>query len=314
MDSDVRRPVRSLRRLSMPLILLLVLTVTVPITAAASAKPAAGVDTPPMIVFGDPPGLYAVTPEHAAPSAAVTLTGSLFGASQSDYNGYVTFGATRATDILSWSDTSISLNVPGGLLAGTLPLKVTTNWGGSNVLSFMVDGIPRPAPVIASVTPAHAVAGAAVTVAGGDFGGVQGAGTLTFGGVTPEITSWSDTAIACKVPAPLSPGVVDVVVTTTSGASSPVAFTVDAPLKLPVIAKISPTRGKVGITVTITGANFGARRGTSKVLFGAKAVVRYYSWSSTRIKVKVPAIGQGRRALRVRTPVGASNTKYFTRI
>lgn len=313
MDSGVRRPGRSLRTLSIPLILLLVLTVTVPITAA-SARPAAGAPTPPMIVVADSPELYSVTPEHAAPSAAVTLTGSLFGASQSDYNGYVTFGATRATDILSWSDTSISLNVPGGLLAGTLPLKVTTNWGGSNVLSFMVDGVLRPAPVIASVTPAHAVAGAAVTVTGGDFGGAQGAGTLTFGGVTPEITSWSDTAIACKVPTPFSPGVVDVVVTTTSGASSPLAFTVDAPLKLPVIAKISPTRGKVGITVTITGANFGARRGTSKVLFGAKAVVRYYSWSSTRIKVKVPAIGQGRRALRVRTPAGASNTKYFTRI
>jgi FG-GAP repeat/IPT/TIG domain len=86
------------------------------------------------------------------------------------------------------------------------------------------------------------------------------------------------------------------------------------PPSKPSISKISPTKGKVGITVTIAGKYFGAKRGTSKVLCGTKAVTRYVSWNATKIRIRVPAIIKGRRALRVVTAAGKSNAKYFTRL
>ena len=59
--------------------------------------------------------------------------------------------------------------------------------------------------------------------------------------------------------------------------------------------------------MTIKGWGFGAKRGTSKVTFGHKAVTKYVSWSKARIKVKVPAMSVGRKAVRVRTEDGRSN-------
>ena len=82
----------------------------------------------------------------------------------------------------------------------------------------------------------------------------------------------------------------------------------------PTLAKLSPTRGKVGIAVTLTGTGFGAKRGTSKVLFGARAVTKYLSWSATKIKVRVPTLTKGKKAIKVKTASGTSNVKYFTRI
>ena len=84
----------------------------------------------------------------------------------------------------------------------------------------------------------------------------------------------------------------------------------------PSIASLSPTRGRVGTTVTIVGSpagwSFGASRGTSKVYFGGKAATKYISWSKYKIKVRVPLIAKGKKAVTVRTSAGKSNTKYFT--
>ena len=84
----------------------------------------------------------------------------------------------------------------------------------------------------------------------------------------------------------------------------------------PGIASLTPTRGRVGTTLTITGSRagwtFGATRGTSKVYFGAKAVTKYVSWSKYQIKVRVPSLSKGKKAVTVKTPAGKSNVKYFT--
>lgn len=78
------------------------------------------------------------------------------------------------------------------------------------------------------------------------------------------------------------------------------------------IYALSPTKGKVGATVTITGWGFGRTRGTSKVYFGTKAVTKYVYWSAGKIKVKVPSLTKGRKAVTVRTSLGKSGAKYFT--
>jgi len=80
----------------------------------------------------------------------------------------------------------------------------------------------------------------------------------------------------------------------------------------PKIAKLTPTSGKRGVTVTITGKGFRAKRGTSYVKFGATKCSKFLSWSKTRIKCRVPAKAKfGLLKVRVTTTVGTSNAKSF---
>jgi hypothetical protein len=65
--------------------------------------------------------------------------------------------------------------------------------------------------------------------------------------------------------------------------------------------------------VTITGRNFGVRRGAGKVAFGRAAAGRYLRWSDRRIVVAVPKTARlGRVKLVVRTKYGLSRPLQFT--
>jgi len=86
-----------------------------------------------------------------------------------------------------------------------------------------------------------------------------------------------------------------------------------ADIVAPRVRSLTPAHGAVGTTVTITGLGFRAKRGTSKVYFGSKAATKYVLWSDSRIKVKVPSIGVGKRSVRVRTALGRSNALTFKR-
>jgi hypothetical protein len=257
--------------------------------------------------FPSPPSITSVSPSSGYAGAAVIVGGSGFGVTQGA--GRVTFGSTPAA-VNWWTDTAIYCTVPSSLLPGSAPAVVRTSRGVSDAQAFTVNAVVPLMPVIGSITPAHALCGATVTVVGSGFGDNQGMSTVTFGGTAAAVTGWSATAITCAVPAGLTPGVADVVVTT-SLSSNVAGFHVDGK---PSISKISPTRGRVGVTVTIVGKGFGAARGTSKVTFGTKAATRYVFWSDTKIKVRVPSIAKGRKAVRVVTMVGRSNAKYFTRL
>jgi hypothetical protein len=83
---------------------------------------------------------------------------------------------------------------------------------------------------ITSITPASAVAGASVTIAGSGFGATQGSGAVMFGATTATVSAWSATSITATVPASLSPGAVLVTVTPQGGtASNGFSFTVLEP-------------------------------------------------------------------------------------
>jgi len=261
-------------------------------------------------VYALNPSIAAVYPAHSVPAGAVTITGTNFGAAQG--LGTVTFGGTSAA-VSSWSNTSISCSVPPSLSAGEADAAVTTATGVSNTVSFTVDDALPGQPVISAITPPQALCGATVTVAGSGFGPTQDTSSVTFAGVAAAVSNWTDTAIVCKVPAGLVPGVVDVVVHTALD-SNVAGFVVDSPPAKPSISRITPVKGKVGITLTIYGKYFGAKRGTSKVLFGSKAATRYVSWSATKIRVRVPSITKGLKTVRVATAAGKSNGKYFTRL
>jgi Bacterial Ig domain/IPT/TIG domain/Family of unknown function (DUF6298)/Putative collagen-binding domain of a collagenase len=78
----------------------------------------------------------------------------------------------------------------------------------------------------------------------------------------------------------------------------------------PSITSVSPTSGKVGVPVTISGANFGTTQGTSTVKFNGVAATPS-SWSATSIVAPVPS---GATTGNVVVTVGgvASNGVSFT--
>jgi hypothetical protein len=80
-----------------------------------------------------------------------------------------------------------------------------------------------------------------------------------------------------------------------------------------IVTKVAPASGRRGAVVTITGRNFGAKRGTSYVQFGSIKCSKYASWTSGRIQCKVPSKAKlGKVKVSVVTTAGASNSRTFT--
>jgi hypothetical protein len=81
---------------------------------------------------------------------------------------------------------------------------------------------------------------------------------------------------------------------------------------IPRITSISPSRGTIGTTVTISGSNFGSSKtSTSYVVFKSTAAVTYKKWTNTQIQVVVPK-GAATGPVKVTTKGGTSNGVTFT--
>lgn len=107
--------------------------------------------------------------------------------------------------------------------------------------------------------------------------------------------------------------IITAVATDTSGntaTSVAVAVKVNNAVPAPSIASLNPVTGPVGTSVTVTGANFGATKGTSTITFNGTAATPT-SWTTTNIVVPVPA---GATTGNVVVTVGgvASNGVLFT--
>jgi len=160
-----------------------------------------------------------------------------------------------------------------------------TDTGCNGVANTNPGGGNPPSASIANVNPTSGAVGSSVTIAGANFGSVQGTSTVTFNGTAATPTSWSATTIVAPVPAGATTG--NVVVTVGGVASNGVSFTVTAAVAGPSIMSLNPISGGVGAPVTIAGANFGATQGTSTVTFNGTAATPT-SWSATSIVVAVP--------------------------
>lgn len=90
--------------------------------------------------------------------------------------------------------------------------------------------------------------------------------------------------------------------------SNGVAFKV-----VPKIDSVSPTGGKVGSVVTISGQGFGTwAAGTTSVYFGKVKATTYSAWGNYVVKVKVPSGVSGTVQVKVVTAGGTSATKNFS--
>jgi YD repeat-containing protein len=220
------------------------------------------------------PGISSLSPTSGAVGTPITISGSNFGATQGA--SAVSFNGAAATPT-SWSSTSIVAPVPTGATTGYV--VVTVNSQASNSVCF---ALTASAPCLNSLSPASGSVGTSVTISGINFGATQGTSSVTFNGTAATVSSWSSTSVVAAVPSGASSG--NVVVTVGGAASVGLPFAVPAPN----VSNLTPDSGRVGVSVTITGANFGSTQGSSTVTFnGTRATPT--SWSNTSIVAPVPA-------------------------
>jgi IPT/TIG domain/Beta-propeller repeat len=217
---------------------------------------------------------------------SVTISGTKFNMNQGD--GTVTFGeATASVD--SWSSTSIIALVPGDAAPGAVQVAVHTASGTSNTENFTV------IPSIAALSPASGPAGTTVTISGYNFGS---SGSVTFGGVTAMIGSWSPSSIILTVPTGATTGDVIVASNGTSSADGTL-FTVVQGLGISSLSADSGTAG-MQVTITLIGnylksqdrlsvANFGSSQETEGIVVtigGVRAAIN--SWTADTVVAIVP--------------------------
>jgi hypothetical protein len=243
---------------------------TVPATASGPVRvTAGGVNSNNTLVFTVPePRIDSVSPSSGPIASQVTISGANFGAFKG--SSFVMFNGVSATTS-SWSDSQIVATVPTNAATGYVRARVN----GVDNKEQVVFTLPNP--TVNSVLPASGVGGTQITVNGLGFGVTQSNSTIYVGDIPATVQSWSDTEIVALTGASTATGAVRV---TVGGklSNGNVYFTVP----LPRVDSIVPDNGVVGTTVVISGANFGATRGTSSVSINSTAAT-VTSWSDTQI-------------------------------
>jgi RHS repeat-associated protein len=212
------------------------------------------------------PAITGLSVTSGAPGASVIISGSGFGSSQGA--GVVTFNGQPAP-VGSWSDSSISVAVPGGATTG----NIVVSHGGlnSNAVAFTV------APIVTGVSPSIGGAGTSVTITGVNFTATQG--TVAILSVSATVTSWSNTSIIATVPAA---AVLYGPVTVTAGgmtSNSNVYFNVPPPH----ISSVSPPTGSVGTQITVNGSGFQGTQGNNSITINGSNALTGVIWSDTQI-------------------------------
>jgi hypothetical protein len=187
--------------------------------------------------------------------------------------------------------------------------KAEDNWL-TRIGSFQLPGCTgsvSTAPTVSGFTPTSGPVGTSVTISGSHFTGVT---TVTFG--TTSATTFavnSDSQITADVPAGAATGAISVSGPNGSGSSSG-AFTVTTNSPAPTITSFSPTSGKVGTAVTITGTNF---TGATNVTFGGGATASINVASDSQITTAVPG-GAKTGPISVTTPGGTAISSQSFRV
>src|SRR6266403_390296 len=223
-----------------------------------------------------------------------TLPPGVAGTAYSQMVAATGFGTLTFTTSAGAVPSGLTLS-SAGLISGTPDApNVTSNFTvmvtdssnpaqtATQALSILIN-LPPP-PTITSLSQNAGAVGASITITGTNFGTPQGSSTVTFNGNTAAAASaWSATSITVLVPAGATTG--NVVVTVFGVASNGSPFTIVLP---PTITSLSQISGAVGVSITITGTNFGTLQGSSTVTFNGTAAAAASAWSTTSITVTVP--------------------------
>jgi len=182
----------------------------------------------------------------------------------------VSFGGVNATTFTVVSDNYVTADVPTGGKTGTVTV-VRPSGSLNSIQQFKVT------PTVSSISPTSGPIGTVVTITGT---GLTQTTKVAIGGVkATTFTVKSDSSVSATVPSACKTGKISV---TTSGgsATSPSAFNVT-----PTISSFSPSSGKVGTSVVITGTGLTQ---TSKVTFGGVTTTTFTVNSDTQVTATVP--------------------------
>ena len=251
------------------------------------------------------PYLTRIAPTQAKTRAPLTLTGGNFGNRRG--SGYVLFSSNvrpSAADYVSWSNSRIVVRVPSQARSGNVQVVTSNGKSGTKLLQVA----SSRAPQITSVSPSRVRYNQVATIRGRNFGSSRGSSSVRIGSVVvSSFTAWSNTAIKFRVPLNTPPG--NLTVRTSEGTSNSVRLGITSPY----LTRIAPTQAKTRARLTLTGGNFGNRRGTGYVLFSSNvrpSAADYVSWSNSRIVVRVPSQARSGN-VQVVTSNGKSGTKLL---
>ncbi|NTX07667.1 IPT/TIG domain-containing protein [Myxococcus sp. CA040A] len=240
------------------------------------------------------PRIDGVSPSHGKPGTEVTITGSGLSGTT------VVLIGTPSVEVpfTVVGDTKLTATSPSGTTSGPVSVQSPSGMAHSSE-DFTVLSVTAPA--VTDVSPLTGGRGTAVTLTGTGFTGTTG---VKFGGVSAgvfEVTS--DTQLLAYVPNSARSGTVSVTNTVDTRDSSQTFTCVAAP----TVTQLSPTTGKAGTQVTLSGTNL---TGATSVRFGthstAEALITLQG--STRLTTTVPP-GAVSGNILVTTPGGTTASR-----
>ncbi len=219
---------------------------------------------PLTIVASNPtPVLTTLNPNSAlagGPNFTLTLTGANFiSTSVARWNG-----DTRQTTFVSATQLTVSLSAADIANAGTAQVTVQNPAPGGGTSNSLLFSINNPAPTLANLNPASALAGgAAFTLTVNGTGFISNSG-VRWNGNARTTTFVSATQLSAQITAAdiASAGTAQITVFNGApggGSSNALAFTVAQPNPAPTLASLSPNTapsGGAAFTLTVNGANF----------------------------------------------------------
>ena len=236
------------------------------------------------------PVATALSPRSGFVRSSVVITGANLGNATA-----VRFAGNVNGTITSRATSRLAVTVPLGAQSG--PLTVQSPAGTATTPAFTV--LPR----LLNVSPRAAVPGTTVLLTGdGLFNGTTP--VVKFNGVTARIVNApaSGNRITVIVPVGATSGFITV--TTRSGtARTAFAFSI-----APRITSFTPSSGRPGTSVVITGASF---VGVRAVYFGSSSAI-FKVESPSKIRVTVPARARTSRIVVVTAAGTASSAGVFT--
>ncbi|HNY11772.1 MAG TPA: IPT/TIG domain-containing protein, partial [Candidatus Wallbacteria bacterium] len=222
-------------------------------------------------IFFEVIGITSITPSIISVGERLIINGTGFGPTPT--GAAISMGEITVNQILKWSNTKIEVICPAGVKSGSL---IITREIPTNPVLYDVSQI-------ASAVPAFGPPGTTVALYGTGFGDAQGNSTITFNGTEAvDIISWTNGAIALKVPSDASSGNLSLNFNGVSG-NNYLYFDVTK------ITSISPDFGPSGTDIEINGTGFGNDRGLNDISFNGIKATEIVSWTNGKIKVRTPA-------------------------
>ena len=239
----------------------------------ASAAPTVTSFSPTFGAFGDP--------------NPIIIKGSGF----SPGTVVVKFNGVAAPGAAAVDEGTIQATVPSGAAIGSGPIYVSV--GGVPTQSQDDFTVIGAGPYISNFSPQAGGAGGLVTITGAHFTASM---VVRFNGVATNATAASSTVFDVRVPPGATSGLISVSNSLGKWTSTNNFYV------LPFITGFSPTNGRAGTNVTITGTNF---LGTTSVQFSNVSASSYTVLNNNSIQVTAP-VGVLSGLVRVSGPAGTA--------